>query len=252
MLKVFRRLRKHLLVENKVKRYLLYAIGEIILVVIGILIAIQLNNWNEEKKAERQYYISLQNLNEEFNRTKTLLTIILEDYKLSIDAGQELMFIFEADSIQYSESKIDTLISVSLKQAPFYPLQPILDEMMVSGTIKSLPNETLKKRLFDWESTIDWLHFDYDLYLRFNVEEYNPYMTKNISWKNIDIVEGNRSFTKRSRLSGSVKLLFKELEFENLIDSNLFHSNRLHRRLVKIDALLDTILSEINASLEEK
>ena len=50
MIKFFRRIRQRLLSENKFSKYLIYAIGEIILVVIGILIALQINNWNEERK----------------------------------------------------------------------------------------------------------------------------------------------------------------------------------------------------------
>lgn len=52
MIKFFRKIRKKLLTENKFSKYLLYAIGEIILVVIGILIALSINNWNEERKQE--------------------------------------------------------------------------------------------------------------------------------------------------------------------------------------------------------
>ena len=50
MLKFFRKIRQKLLIENKFSKYLLYAIGEIVLVVIGILIALQINNRNEYKK----------------------------------------------------------------------------------------------------------------------------------------------------------------------------------------------------------
>lgn len=53
MLKFFRKIRLKLLAENRVTRYLAYAIGEIFLVVIGILIALQVNNWNEERKTEK-------------------------------------------------------------------------------------------------------------------------------------------------------------------------------------------------------
>ena len=49
MLKFFRRIRQKLIAENKVGKYLIYAIGEIVLVVIGILIALWINNWNEGK-----------------------------------------------------------------------------------------------------------------------------------------------------------------------------------------------------------
>ena len=53
MIKFFSRIRKSLLTENKFSKYMLYAIGEIVLVVIGIMIALQFNNLNEEKKKQR-------------------------------------------------------------------------------------------------------------------------------------------------------------------------------------------------------
>ncbi len=62
MIKFFRKIRQRLLTENKFSRYLIYAIGEIILVVFGILIALSVNNWNENKKsllAEKSIYIKL-------------------------------------------------------------------------------------------------------------------------------------------------------------------------------------------------
>ena len=62
MIKFLRRIRQRLLSENQFRKYLLYAIGEIVLVVIGILIALQINNWNEDKKNNRleaTYYCRL-------------------------------------------------------------------------------------------------------------------------------------------------------------------------------------------------
>ncbi|MFX0558589.1 DUF6090 family protein [Maribacter sp. CXY002] len=50
MIKFFRKIRQKLLSENKFSKYLVYAIGEIVLVVIGILIALQINDWNEHRK----------------------------------------------------------------------------------------------------------------------------------------------------------------------------------------------------------
>ena len=50
MIKFFRKIRQNLLAEGKTFNYLKYAIGEIVLVVIGILIALQINNWNEQRK----------------------------------------------------------------------------------------------------------------------------------------------------------------------------------------------------------
>ena len=64
MIKFFRKIRQNLLVENKTGKYFKYAIGEIVLVVIGILIALQINNWNEKRKAksyESQVYKQIYN-----------------------------------------------------------------------------------------------------------------------------------------------------------------------------------------------
>ena len=52
MIKFFRKIRQRLLTENKFSKYLIYAIGEIALVMIGILLALQVNNWNENQKKE--------------------------------------------------------------------------------------------------------------------------------------------------------------------------------------------------------
>jgi hypothetical protein len=69
MLPFFRRIRQRLLTDNKFSKYLLYAVGEILLVVIGILIALQVNNWNTAKDQERQRQNFLTDLGEEIRKT---------------------------------------------------------------------------------------------------------------------------------------------------------------------------------------
>ena len=54
MFRIFRRIREEILLGNVARRYLGYAVGELILVVLGILIALQINNWNEERIEQRQ------------------------------------------------------------------------------------------------------------------------------------------------------------------------------------------------------
>ena len=78
MIRFFRKIRQQLLTENKFSRYLLYAIGEILLVVLGILIALQIDNWNENKKiriTEQQYLLALK---EEFSFNKGELESIMK------------------------------------------------------------------------------------------------------------------------------------------------------------------------------
>ncbi len=56
MKKFFRKIRRSLLEEGKIGKYFKYAIGEIILVVIGILIALQINNWNENRRVKTRSF----------------------------------------------------------------------------------------------------------------------------------------------------------------------------------------------------
>ncbi|UCD62503.1 MAG: hypothetical protein JSV59_11180, partial [Flavobacteriaceae bacterium] len=65
MIKFFRKIRKKLANDNKPLKYMRYAIGEILLVVIGILIALQINNWNESQKARSEEKALLENLLED-------------------------------------------------------------------------------------------------------------------------------------------------------------------------------------------
>ena len=66
MIKFFRKIRQDLLKKNKTGKYLKYAIGEIVLVVIGILIALSINNWNENKKNINQVEKAFRNNQFEF------------------------------------------------------------------------------------------------------------------------------------------------------------------------------------------
>jgi len=252
MIKFFRKIRQNSLSDGKTGKYLKYAIGEIILVVIGILIAIQLNDWNQNRIERKEYNLVLLNLQEEFSRSKELLTDISSGYVLSIITNKELMQLFKANNDNFSATQIDTLLGQSFGQAPFYPVQPVLTELLNSGKIKSLSNANLKRHLFDWESTIKWFHFDYGLFIGFSNNQLSPYINKHWSWKNIGIAAGSNFFEERSILTADENDVFRELEFENLIDTNLFHSKRLYTRLEEINTLIDNILREIEISLRHK
>ena len=96
MINFFRKIRKQLLTQNKISKYLLYAVGEIVLVVIGILIALSINNWNEDRKARKSEKQILISIAEDFNSNlKSLenslenISALIETYSLVLEyAGQ--------------------------------------------------------------------------------------------------------------------------------------------------------------------
>ena len=74
MIHFFRKIRYQLFTNNKFSKYLLYAIGEIVLVVIGILIALQINNWNNQKLLNKAEVKSYQNIKRQIIEDKSELT----------------------------------------------------------------------------------------------------------------------------------------------------------------------------------
>ena len=85
MFRFFRKIRQKLISENKVSKYILYAIGEIALVVIGILIALQINTWNENAKQQQKEIEFLKGISADLQKDSTALEQIIDvhDYRLA-------------------------------------------------------------------------------------------------------------------------------------------------------------------------
>jgi hypothetical protein len=88
MIKFFRKIRQNLLSEGKTGKYFKYAIGEIILVVIGILIALSINNWNQERVSKDKAYSYLNQISKD-------LSLDLQYYKIMINALSERSIIYD-------------------------------------------------------------------------------------------------------------------------------------------------------------
>ena len=91
MPRFFNRIRKQLAKENKFFQYSRYAIGEILLVVIGILIALQVDSWNEEEIQKKQSYQVLLNLKEELEESKSELENAINYLEQRVDKRLEFL-----------------------------------------------------------------------------------------------------------------------------------------------------------------
>ena len=91
MLRFFRQIRQRLLTENRFSKYLLYAIGEILLVVIGILIALQIDTWNEERKNRAFEREVLAQIKENLVQDRKALEVVAKSYRDAIEASRLLL-----------------------------------------------------------------------------------------------------------------------------------------------------------------
>lgn len=92
MIKLFKNIRKNMLKEGKTTNYLKYAIGEIILVVIGILIAVSINNWNENRKVKKQEIQIYTELKSDLLQTKMEILNAINKHKERIKSTQSLIY----------------------------------------------------------------------------------------------------------------------------------------------------------------
>jgi len=151
MVKIFRKIRQRLLSENKFSRYLLYAIGEIFLVVIGILIALQINNWNESKKNQKIELRYLKELKSEFAQNLVLANESIRSNE-NIKASSAKMLKFTGEKrIEISEMELALTMNQSFAPNPRYiPSPSIIEDLINSGIIASINNDTLRIQLAEW------------------------------------------------------------------------------------------------------
>lgn len=149
MIKFFRHIRKNLLSENKFSKYLLYAIGEIILVVIGILIALQLNNYSESKKERKQEVSLLTNLANEIKLDILQIENSTEISTKRLSRLDSIVHLLEnssnIDKSLFIEKSFEFVIDQYFKSN-----SGIFDEAVSSGRMSYVQNEELRQNIFDY------------------------------------------------------------------------------------------------------
>ena len=142
MIKFFRKIRQNLLMENKTGTYFKYAIGEIVLVVIGILIALSINNWNETNKNEREQIVFLNNLKNDLKNDLIQLDQILKFQKEKLSKVNELKD--QLLSIKDFEKIEQLLVNLTLDNDTYFPNTGSYTTTVSSGKIASLNPSSLR------------------------------------------------------------------------------------------------------------
>jgi hypothetical protein len=197
MIGFFRKIRQNLLMENKTGKYLKYAIGEIILVVIGILIALQINNWNENQKKliqKKDYMFSLTNdyqkdrlqLTNNIKHNKDRLEVLTQYF----DELENTIFTTPKEFISLSESHVVGIRIINTYNTNSYDL------LISSGNIVLLDKDLQESimelnRLQDHEKEVTSFNRDYfsgfmsNYSLKYPVETPNESLNQ-ILWEGIE------------------------------------------------------------------
>jgi len=175
MTKFFRTIRQQMLSNDKVSRYIIYALGEIVLVVIGILIALQINNWNESEKIKQQEQIILKNILEDLEKDKLGLNRIIEIRTSKANSAKILTSYHEGAKIDKLSDYYFHWTNVLYWQF-HHPRNVTFEELVNSGNVSIIRNIKIKELLLEINvayqelfETRRHMYEDYMMYL------YSPY-----------------------------------------------------------------------------
>ena len=245
MIKFFRRIRQKLLSENKFSKYLIYAIGEIVLVVIGILIALGINNWNEQNKTNAEESEYLVNLLAEFKANQEELKTNIEYHKFVKLKTKELSELINPNPKDIASNKLDTLMWAMA----FIPEFKALNSMASSQKLEIVNDYELKNEIANWKLTYELYSYSLKItYDQFNSHIY-PFMSKNYQIKNAKswLFQADKSdfiINQESMLSNPI--------FENQVKLRNLNAENIYKRATKLFGIQENVINLIEVKLEDK
>ena len=172
MLKFFRKIRQQKLSENHFSKYLLYALGEIILVVIGILIALQINNWSEDRKEFAQELEVTAELYDELDRNLTYSKGAIKDVEERIQALKDLFALTAAEKPSISYEQFNDLFARSSSYQEYTPISNKVRKILELEEFEFSKSRVLYDELLGYSSSLQ------------GIEEYYQYNKD--TWKMVN------------------------------------------------------------------
>jgi hypothetical protein len=223
MIKFFRLIRKSLLEQNKMGKYFKYAIGEILLVVIGILIALQINNWNETRKGRIEEKKILASLLEDFRETQENLEASLKWHPRDLNRLDSIVNYFGFDQEEVTPNMKQKLRSTGFVYTKI--VQERLVGLLSSENFQLISNDSLKKRLTTYPSTIE-VFKEVELDVKNIVfMQHRPKLAEYVSFTDLSWIRKNQEKYPNLK-TFNPKLDYKDLlgdhDFQNIIVDEIF------------------------------
>ena len=222
MIKFFRKIRYNLMETGKTGKYFKYAIGEIVLVVIGILIALQINNWNEhrlerieEKAILEAIKVDFKNAIVEFNELNNNRTVLEE-------ASKTIFTIIKSKEIIYTKTELDSILSILLIGPTYNSQTKTLEVLFNSGKMNFISNDSIKDKLVNWSKLVEDMTEGELQGSEVLKDKVIPLLNTYVSFfdlntkfkfKNYDMFDK----TLQSAYSSNYKELFEDRNFENVL-----------------------------------
>lgn len=263
MIPFFRKIRKKMAVDNppsgeagKSARYARYAIGEIVLVVIGILIALQINTWNEERMEKRKEHSVLLGLHKTFSDNLENLNNIISMSRASFDSCKKMLSLMGPDVSDYTNQEVDSLIGVMINYSTFDPSVGAVDDIINSGKLNIIQNLVLKANISNWSGMMDDTKKDIRITNDHNFNVLIVFLNDKVNFKNVPIpkrvIEKTQlNITAPSHFPSNYDPIMRSKEFENLVDFHALNILFLIGEYLRIQDYLEANLSLLEAGIND-
>ena len=251
MIKFFRQVRHNLIKQNKTSKYFKYAIGEIILVVIGILIALSINNWNQERQLKKTEEATLKALISEFQSNKNSIQVckeLVERKRLFGDSIRKEMGPEDPSLSIYKMNKWFGEIGATNRCAISVS---ILEDIQSSGYLKIIENEEIRRNISKWSSDLKELEREEEEWASEFSNIFYPYTNKWISWDNIDNIDNvDNPHYFDTKFKFDPRLILQQFEFSNIISVHTWRMKRIIGMTDKLLAQTEKVLALMQEELK--
>lgn len=249
MINFFRRFRQDVIIENRIGKYFIYAISETILIVLGIFIALQLDNWNNERVES----IMMKNYYERMHNELQFRISSHKNYQLAIDKirqknkrSLELLNFNNRDSLLILKETLGALGTNYTANSS----TPIFDDFFEQNYLLKVKNDSIKRYLTKYKF---FLSYEKDVVNRSIQTQYHsriePYFIKNINYSNVaedrfkvGLVDGGPDT--------DYSVFYNNLELWNLLTFKLESLNMQNVEMISIIDLLEKLDQHLENELE--
>jgi len=251
MIKFFRKIKHKLLSENKFSKYLIYAIGEVILVVIGILIALQVNNLNEQHKSDKKKYLT--SMRSELLTNLELVKTEVGGLDKSINGQRKLISIINSEKDNINDIQLSKILALSFSNVFELKYQDgTFKELLYSGGLILINNDSIRKEITSWEGRmIDIRKQEKGVYDA--REKITDFMINNGVFKIMmdDVGASSHYQIRKSIKRTDNKLLLKSQKFENLLSYHIALNESQKSYYLRLENDINDLLKLVEKELNK-
>ena len=254
MLTFFRRIRKGLLDGGATRKYLLYAIGEILLVMIGILLALQVNNWNESLKEQQSELMLLRSLKEEITANLEELDGGIKLHVASKDMCLTILEHFGDQNRTIDTDFLDSLVELASAPYTINLKKGIVKSIIATGDLKYLTNDLIVQFVTVFEDMLEESTKGFERLIGVWQEQLWP--LENLYIRRMSrIKESNEFFGYNLPQDGSISdydSFFHDIALENSYMLTLYELTTIIENEKLLLENMETVLDLVNSELIEK